>query len=279
MNPAPSDVPGASDWEIPEKIVKFADYTGAVHNIPMAVISVLYYLFMLVYSLAYLLIMLAVFVLTVPFDRERLALHRMSAMWARSFFWLNPLWRVRVEGRENVDRKGTYVVTVNHASMLDIPLMYALPGLNFKWVSKRDVYRWPIFGLVLWMHGDIAIDPHSPLSLRRMTSRGRGHLEKGTSVIVFPEGTRSRDGRLGRFRDGAFALAREAGVQVLPCAADGTGRAFEGWRTRPVKYTVRIMPPLSAERVREGKPSVLAAEVREMTEKALTEIRERAERK
>ena len=97
-----------------------------------AIVSILYYLVLLAWSLAYFVFMLLLFALTVAFDRERKALHAASRFWARSIFFLNPLWRLRVEGREHINPKGAYVVTVNHQSMVDIPLMYVLPKINFK---------------------------------------------------------------------------------------------------------------------------------------------------
>ena len=114
-----------------------------------ALVSIFYYIILLVWSLVYFVFMLVVFALTVLFDRERTMLHIASRFWARSIFFLNPLWRLCVTGKDNIDPSKAYVITVNHQSMLDIPLMYALPCLNFKWVSKQGVYKWPLFGVVL----------------------------------------------------------------------------------------------------------------------------------
>ncbi len=209
--------------------------------------SILYYILALVFTVTYFVVFTVVFALTVAFDRERVVMHYASVVWARGIFGLNLRWRVRVEGRGNVERGRAYVVVNNHQSMLDIPLMYVLP-LTFKWVAKKEVLDWPLFGLVMRMHGDIAIERGTGAAARKMASRGRKHLQAGTSVIVFPEGTRSRDGRVGRFREGAFMLAKAAEVDVLPCAIEGSSDFTDGWRVRmPHTFTVRILPPIRSE--------------------------------
>ena len=226
------------------------------------ILSVLFYIIFLAFTLVYFVIMCVAFVLTVPFDRDRIVLHRLSRAWALCYFRAVPTWRLVVEGRENVDRKQAYVVVVNHRSMIDIILMYVLPLRNFKWVSKREVYKWPLFGWVLWMHGDVTIERGSASSVRQMMAGGSKWLGRGVSMVVFPEGSRSKTDNLGRCREGAFALAKQAGVPILPVVTLGTGSVLEkGGRLnfRNV-YRVRILPPVSAE-------EVAAADVKELTQK------------
>ena len=115
--------------------------------------------------------------------------------------------------------------------MLDVPLMYVLP-LNFKWVSKREVMRIPIFGWVLQMHGDIAIERGSSRSARHMMEEADDYLSRGTSVTLFPEGTRTKTGRMGRFKEGAFLMAKSAGVGILPVVHDGNFEVQNGWKLR-----------------------------------------------
>ncbi len=228
-----------------------------------AVISVCYYIVLLIWSLAYFVFMLVLYAVTVAFDRERVVLHAASRFWARSFFRLNPLWRLRIEGREHIDPKAAYVITVNHQSMLDIPLMYALPRLNFKWVSKKEVYKWPLFGVVLWLHGDITVDTKGSVrKTKAFMEQGCEHLRRGTSVIIFPEGTRSRDGEIHNFKEGALLLAREAGTPVLPCVIDGGKTFAQGWQVRRNTFTIRILPPVPARAVQETETRALMAGVR-----------------
>ena len=228
--------------------------------------SVLYYAVTVLFTIVYCIPFMLIFLLTVPFDRQRAVLHHASRFWAKAIYaW--PLWKVKVEGRENIARGVPYVVTVNHQAMLDIPLMYVLP-FNFKWVSKREVYKIPIFGMVLWMHGDIAIERGAASSTKKMVHEADDYLKAGTSVIIFPEGTRTRDGRVHRFKEGAFLVARSAGVGILPCVIEGTGSLSDGWRLKmPHTFTVRILPPVSAEEVARTEIKTLAAEVNRRIER------------
>lgn len=239
-----------------------------------ALVSLLYYPIVAAWSLAYFVFMLVLFAVTAPFDRERVALHKASRFWAISIFRMNPLWKLRVEGKENIDPNGRYVITVNHQSMVDIPLMYSLPRLNFKWVAKKGVYKWPLFGIVLWLHGDITVDDKG--SVRKalgFINKGLAHLDRGTSIVIFPEGSRSRDGEVHNFKEGAFLLAKEAGVAVLPCVIDGAKTFLKGWRVRRNIFTVAITPPIDSERVCELSTRELLGVVRERTVETLSAIR------
>lgn len=229
--------------------------------------SVLYYITITLFTVLYFVPFGILFLLTVCFDRERSLLHHASRFWSTAIFGINPFWRIKIVGRENITKGVPYVVVTNHQSMLDIPIMYCLP-FNFKWVSKKEVARMPIFGWVLRMHGDIMIERGAASSAKKMINDGCEHLELGTSVIIFPEGTRSKDGNVGRFKEGAFLLAKSAGVGVLPCIIDGTGSANKGWRlTIPHSFTVTILPPISSEEVRDSGIKELTENVRKLYNK------------
>ncbi len=235
--------------------------------------SVLYYISVFVFTLVYFVAFTAIFLLTVLFDRERKALHYASIVWARGIYALCPLWRVKLEGAEKIDRRKPYVVVLNHQSMLDIPLMYILP-LCFKWVAKREVYKWPLFGWVMRMHGDIAIERGTAASAKKLVRDGGRRLKAGTSVIIFPEGTRSRDGRVGRFHEGAFVMAKSAGVDILPCVQEGTGSVIDGKRLRmPHTFTVRVLDPVPAAEAAAKSPRELAEAVRQTILEAHKELR------
>lgn len=237
------------------------------------IVSIYYYAVILVWSIAYFLFMLLLFVLTAPFDRERIVLHRASAFWAKSIFLLNPLWKLKVYGKENVAAGGTYVVTVNHQSMLDIPLMYVLPRINFKWVAKKAVRKWPLFGVVLGLHGDIIVESGSVRRTKELMVKGCRRLSNGTSVIIFPEGARSRDGEIHNFKEGAFLLAKEAGVAVLPCLINGAKGFIKGWRVQKTVFEVKILAPVPAEVVAATDTRELMAAVRERSVNELAAMR------
>lgn len=238
------------------------------------IVSILFYLVVFVWSVFYFLLMIAIFVLTVLFDRERAVLHIFSRFWARSLVYLNPVWKLRVTGKEYVESAGRYVVTVNHQSMLDIPLMYALPKINFKWVAKQFVYKIPVFGQVLWMHGDIVVADHpSVRKAREFMDKSLERLSRGTSIIIFPEGTRSKDGEIHNFKEGAFALAKEAGVEILPCVMNGMKDCIKGWRVQPTVFEISIMPPVSVAEVQQTPTREMMSEVRTMSVDELARLR------
>lgn len=222
------------------------------------VLSILFYIFFLAFTLVSFVVLSIAFVLTILFDRKRTVLHNLSRLWTRCYFGIIPSWRVKVEGKENVDPDKAYVVIVNHRSMLDILLMYVLP-LEFKWVSKKEVYKWPLFGWVLWMHEDIAIKRGTAGAVRKMVRDGKRWLSNGVSVIVFPEGSRSRTERLNRFHEGAFLLAQQAGVEILPCVSEGTGTAFNGWKLNfDNRFRLKILPPVPVDEVVATPPKEMA---------------------
>ena len=162
---------------------------------------------------------------------------------------------------EKIDRSRPWVIVTNHQSMLDIPLMYVLPT-TFKWVSKKEVQKMPVFGWVLWMHGDIPVERGSRGSAKQMLDRCRQRLSRGTSVIVFPEGTRTKTGEIGRFKDGAFLVAKHAGVGIQPVVIDGTWSLNDGWRLRmPHTFRVKVLDALPAEYVASKEARELAVEM------------------
>ena len=238
-------------------------------------LSILYYLFLGVVCTLFLVLSAVALVLTWPFQRSRRTVHELSRVLVRIFFFVPPLWRHKVIGMEHVDRRKAYVIVINHRAMTDIPALYFLP-LNFRWVSKREVFRLPFFGQFLRLHGDICIDRgHAAEAMEQLLREGRRWLGRGVSVAVFPEGTRSKDGEIHRFKAGAFMLAREAGAEILPVVMDGTttlirpNRLFR-WRNT---ITLRVLPPVSAERIAAADVKERMGEVREAMCAALAAMR------
>jgi len=169
---------------------------------------------------------LVLFLLTAPFDRRRNLVHLYACLWGSSYVWTNPLWHVRIEGRERLPWRGPAVIVANHLSLLDILVLYGL-FRPFKWVAKASLFRIPFLGWNMVLSGYVPIWRGDRESIRQMMARCREHLALGTPVLIFPEGTRSPDGALQPFKDGAFRLAVEAGCPVIPVALSGT------WATLP----------------------------------------------
>ena len=237
--------------------------------------SVLFYIVLFVLLVIFLTATLIVYVSTVPFDRTRRAVHEVSRGIALSFFLLPPRWKTRVVGLENVDKRQTYVIVLNHSSMVDIPMLYWVK-LNFRWVSRDGIRRMPFIGRFMWFHGDILIPSDQPRkAVELVMTKGLMWLkDRHVSVAIFPEGTRSKTREMGRFKQTAFALAREAGVPVLPVVLDGSNvigkRGQIPWRHR---FTVQVLPPVSAEEVAARDPKEVMEETHERMKNALEGIR------
>ena len=238
-------------------------------------LSCIYYLFLALLCLVFMLLSAVALVVCYPFDRARRTVHELSRILVRIFFAIPPFWRQRRIGMEHVDRNKSYVIVLNHNAMVDIPTLYYVPR-NFRWVSKREVFAIPFFGQFLMLHGDICIDRgRAAEALEQLVREGRKWIARGASVAIFPEGTRSKDGEIHRFKAGAFTLAKEAGVEILPVVLDGTrtlvkkSRMFN-WGNR---ITLRVLPPVPVEEVRGTETHVLMERVRERMCAALAEIR------
>ncbi len=212
--------------------------------------SILYYAFLLLFSPVYFLFMFVVFLLTFAFDHKRKIIHSLSIVYAFSLFRPVPFWKYEVRGLENFDKTRTCVVIANHQSMFDIPILYALPGI-FKWVSKKEVFKVPFFGWALLMNGDVAIERGAARSAKKMVADCVKHLRNDIRVNIFPEGTRSKSGVISKFKDGAFTIAKIAGVDIQPVAIDGTRSAFAKgkWWIQPNTFKVTVLPRVDRETV------------------------------
>lgn len=208
-----------------------------------------------------------VLVLTAPFDRRRVALHLYSCAWATFYVAVNPLWRLRVSGREHLGWRGPAVLVANHASLIDVLVLFGL-FRPFKWVSKAENFKIPFVGWNMRLNGYVALVRGERSSVLAMHRRCRELLSAGSPVLFFPEGTRTKDGELQPFKDGAFALALESGCPVVPIAVHGTGRALpkHGIVLRAhVDARVEVLAPIdpaafgSVDALREAARAEIAA--------------------
>jgi 1-acyl-sn-glycerol-3-phosphate acyltransferase len=200
------------------------------------------------------------------FDRDpaHYATGRAFRFLGNLFTRTNPLWRVHIEGDVPEDPRRPYVVVSNHQSNADIPVISRLPW-EMKWVAKAELFKVPVVGWLLRMAGDIAVDRRDPTSRAHVLVAARDYLRERCSVMFFPEGTRSRDGRVRSFAPGAFRLAIEAGVPVLPLAVDGTRDALpkHGWRFgNAIDARVRVLPPVPTDGLGAGDVDALRDRVR-----------------
>ena len=179
---------------------------------------------------------------------------------------LNPFWDVQVEGPYPDDPRRPYVVVSNHLSHGDPPVISHLPW-EMKWVAKKELFDLPVAGRLLRLSGDICVDRADPESRSKVLDTARDYLDHKCSVMFFPEGTRSRDGRVHSFANGAFRLAIEAGVPVLPLALDGTRNALPKHSLRfhanPDPIRLKVLPPVDPEQEGYTDADALRDAVRE----------------
>jgi 1-acyl-sn-glycerol-3-phosphate acyltransferase len=186
-----------------------------------------------------------VWLVTAPFDPGRYAAGRAFRHLAVFATWVNPYWRFRTDGVRVPDPRRPYVAVSNHESYADIFLISTLPW-EMKWMAKDTIFKIPVMGWMMRMAGDIPITRGNRDSAVQAIAAGRDRLLKRVSIMIFPEGTRSRSAEMLPFKDGAFRLAIEQGAPILPMAVAGTRHAMAkgSFRFRRAVAICRVLPPV-----------------------------------
>jgi 1-acyl-sn-glycerol-3-phosphate acyltransferase len=215
---------------------------------------------------------------TAPFDRGRYLVGYFFRQIPVVMAALNPLWRFRVAGTMPADPRRPYVVVSNHESFVDILLISHLPW-EMKWLAKAEMFRIPILGWLLRLAGDVPIQRGFGPSAVEAIARCREVLADRVSVMIFPEGTRSTTADLLPFKDGAFRLAIDAGVPILPLVVHGTSTALpkHDWRFGRSTAVVQVLDPVETTGLTPADVPALKDRVRRMIVEGRGEI-ERAER-
>lgn len=216
-----------------------------------------------------------IWIFSLPFDRNRALTHRILVLQSWILIRIIPIWRVTVEGRDKAEKGKTYVIISNHQSILDILLMNCL-CYRYKWISKIENTKVPVLGWYLRMADYITVDRGNKESKEEMLNKSLKYLREGISIMIFPEGTRSVSGEIGFFRRGAFQLAINAGVPILPVVLDGSGGVLpkHGFRfSTGHKITIRVFDPVPPGSFETDNPDILSLKFSNFMKKALEEIR------
>jgi 1-acyl-sn-glycerol-3-phosphate acyltransferase len=198
--------------------------------------------------------------------------HGCARIWARLILGTS-LIRVRVEGIKNFEPGRPYVFCANHLSLMDIPLMFGYLPVEFRIMAKKGLFQLPFLGWHLRRCGHLPVDRKNPKEARGSFELAARRLREGAALIFFPEGTRSRDGKLHDFRHGAFLLAIKAGVPVVPMAIRGTRECLlpDTLVVRSGTATLTIGKPIPTE----GMTHRDAARLAKMTQDCIAGMEER----
>jgi 1-acyl-sn-glycerol-3-phosphate acyltransferase len=216
-------------------------------------------------------------IVTTPFDRRLIILHRFSCFWASLYTWCNSAWHVRIDGKEKIDRRTAYIMVANHQSLVDILVLFRL-FVHFKWVSKAENFRIPFIGWNMTLNRYIRIERGSMRGNIGMMRASLDALQEGSSVMIFPEGTRSADGEVHPFKPGAFELALKSRRPILPIVIDGTAAALpkQGFVLRGRHNIVaKILDPVAPERFKGSGAAGFASAIQSMIEAELKVMRQR----
>jgi 1-acyl-sn-glycerol-3-phosphate acyltransferase len=208
----------------------------------------------------------------IPFpipNRERL-IHAQCFWWSDALIALNPYWKVKVEGLENIDPLKTYVIVANHQSLADIIIIYQT-HMYFKWVAKKALLKLPFIGGLLWINDHVLLSRDEHGSIKEVYRKAAERLKSGTSMLFFPEGTRSGTYDMGEFKNGAFKLAIKEAKPVLPIFLGGMREAIPkgGWVfSAKVSGRLVVLPPIDVS----GLKTADFASLRDLTRDRLKSV-------
>ena len=211
---------------------------------------------------------------TTPFDPNRRILHYFACWWGFHYVQLNPFWKCTFEGRENIDPTKTYILVANHQSFADILILYGL-SKPFKWVSKEEIFKVPCIGWNMYLNQYVKIKRGNISSIKEMMATCQNWLTRGASILMFPEGTRSKDGELQHFRDGSFRLACDNNLPVVPIVVTGTREILPKGKmvlTFESDIRVKVLPPVSPQDF-VGQPTAMRDYVYKLMQATLSELR------
>ena len=216
---------------------------------------------------------LLVWLFTFWWDQRRVAAHFMGTFWAWLFQAILPYWKLELEGRKKIPWNRSVVLVSNHRSQVDILALYKIRR-PFKWTSKTENFRMPFVGMVLSLTRSIPVDRESLRSGSKLISRAQAEMARGSSILLFPEGTRSRTGEMRIFKEGAFLLAKRTKSPIIPIVHTGSENTFPGgsWIMGRAHIRIRVLDEIPAETVSKLDVKSLMSLTREKMEAGLASL-------
>ncbi len=210
-----------------------------------SILSILFGVYFVVCMLILLVIAAVLRLFTFPFDRYAMITNRSLWLLAVALLRINPGWSVTIEGADKYAGGRPTVFVGNHQSYFDLPLTYMLPW-KMKWVAKKELFQIPFLGWLVWLTGHLSVDRGKRSAIKRLGNLEEP-LEDNVPVMIFPEGTRSPDGDLKRFKSGAFLLAKRNGYLLQPMVLDGGHRVLPpgSWKLRfKQRFHLSVLDPV-----------------------------------
>jgi len=224
-------------------------------------------------SMFYIFKVAAIGIITVPlalltilfgfFDPYGKRVYGISRFWAWTVLRIGGV-SVEVRGLDQLSSRQPYIFMVNHQSNIDIPvLVQGLSAFQLRWIAKKELLWVPFFGWAMWAAKHLSIDRSDRSDALAVLTKARQQVDQGISIVVFPEGTRSIDGRLLPFKRGGFLLAVKTGMPIVPVTIHGTRRILPkgSWRIAQGEVEITVGAPISMEHYRPGTIRQLATEV------------------
>jgi 1-acyl-sn-glycerol-3-phosphate acyltransferase len=185
--------------------------------------------------------------------------HKVARIWAKYILAASNI-KVTVKGLSNLNRTGSYIYMPNHVSNFDIPVLQAYLPVQFRWLAKAELFKIPIFGYAMKRAGYISINRFDRKSAIQSLNNAAEIIRNGTSVIIFPEGTRSQNQNIQSFKKGGFVLAIDSGVPIIPVIIHGTWTIMQKKHilVRPGNVVLEIKKPINtSDYTRETKDDLM----------------------
>lgn len=205
------------------------------------------------------------FPITLFFDKKRMLASKIVYYWSKIILGSIPLWKYEISGLENIEKNKTYIIVANHQSLADILFMNLL-NINFKYVAKIELFKIPIFGQTLRLVGYIPLKRGNKESIEKCILKTKEWLRKDVSILFFPEGTRSKTGEIGKFKSGAFRMAKEEKINILPVTICGTKDliAKHSWKANKAFVKMVVQKPIQYSEIEYTEYDKIKDDVRSM---------------
>ncbi len=228
-------------------------------------ISILIWIAGFIITAATLLVSLIIKIMPFPIPNRARLVHAQCFWWADALIGMNPYWKLKVEGLENINHNQTYVIVANHQSFADIIIIYKT-RMYFKWVAKESLLKLPLIGGLLWVSDHVMLSRGNFSSIKTVYRQAAQWLRRDVSMLFFPEGTRSSTDDMNEFQNGAFKLAIKEKRPLLPVFIGGTREAIPkgGWifKTK-VSGRLVVLPPIDTSVYKAADYSKLRDVVRD----------------